>query len=220
MSYKEYKEFLNNKTVSLVGPAASIEGLRNGTKIDESDIVIRLNYAKIKDTKDSGTRTDVIYYDGSYHDYSKYDLKYLICSYPETEWFFRERCSQVTQYYHQKYRHRLISSKIYGQIKTELDPENKVRPNTGLIAMVDLLGSDLKSLFVTGIDFYRTGYLTTHPSYGDKKLSDIKKEFKKGDNGDYHDADKQFEFFLKNIVNDERLLLDDFLTKITTEEKK
>jgi len=220
MNHNEYKKYLRHKRVALVGPAASIEGSKNGSKIDENDIVIRINYAKIKDTKDSGTKTDVIYYDGSYHDYSKYDLKFLVCAYPETEWFFDERCSPVVHHYQHRYKHKIMSSKIYNEIKTELDPNKKVRPNTGLIAMVDLLGSELKSLYITGIDFYKTGYLTTHPSYGDKHLSDIKKEFKKGDNGDYHDSDRQFNFFLDKIIGvDERVLLDDFLSKIITKDK-
>ena len=71
MNWKEeYSHFLDDKTVALVGPAKSIEGLENGDLIDSCDVVVRLNYAKIKNTKDSGTRTDVIYYDGSRHNYS------------------------------------------------------------------------------------------------------------------------------------------------------
>ena len=57
------------------------------------------------------------------------------------------------------FNHHIIDKDIYQELKTNLDKNNKVRPNTGTIAIVDLLDSELNTLYITGIDFYRTSYL-------------------------------------------------------------
>ena len=208
----KYGNFLSGKSVALVGPAKSIEGSKNGDLIDSCDVVIRLNYAKIKNTKDSGTRTDVIYYDGSMHNHRDLNIKFLVCSYPEIEWFFESRCRRNTQYYSRIYNHKIVDSLLYQSLKTTLSETNKIRPNTGLIAMVDLLNHNIRSLFITGLDFYRTGYLNVHPDYGNYSVEDIKNIFKSGDNGDYHDTEAQFEYFKKNIITDSRVIIDKFLS--------
>jgi len=217
----EYKKFLEGKTVALAGPAKSIEGSCNGRKIDNSDVVIRLNYAKIKDCKDSGTRTNVIYYDGSYHKWSDKisDLDYLVCSYPKTEWFFESRCRLNVERYEQSCRHKVVSPELYSELKIKLDPSQKVRPNTGLISIVDVLSCDIESLFITGVDFYRTGYLSTHPDYGKKSLQTIKEEFSKGDNGDYHDIELQYQYFLEKVLPDKRVIIDEYLESVVKGEK-
>ena len=72
--FRFFQNFLNKKKIALVGPASSIEKDKNGEFIDSHDIVVRLNYAKIKNPDHSGTKTDVIYYDGSLHDYENLNL--------------------------------------------------------------------------------------------------------------------------------------------------
>lgn len=207
--------YLKGKTVALVGPAKSIEGSNNGAHIDSHDVVVRLNHARIGNTMDSGERTDIIYYDGSYHDYGDIKVDHLVCSYPQTEWFFAERCLQPTQYYAHAYpnKHSIVGSTLYHDLKASLDGNNKSRPNTGLVALVDLLRHDIKSLFLTGMDFYRSSYAKEHPDYGGDDLSKIRKVFNMGDNGDYHDIEGQFQYFKNNLYLDSRLEVDDFLKK-------
>lgn len=207
-------KFLENKTVALVGPAASISRTGKGKYIDQHDFVVRLNYANISSVNDSGSRTDIIYYDGSYHDYRFCSPTVLICSYPETEWFFESRCRANVQFFKNKYDHHIVDSELYKSLKTSLNKDSNVRPNSGTIAIADLLTSKLSRLYITGIDFYRTPYLTTHPDYGFKTLDEIKSVFKKGDNGDYHDVDIQFEYFKSHLLGDPRIELDDFLKSI------
>ena len=207
-------EFLENKTVALVGPAASISGTGKGEYIDQHDFVVRLNYANIASVNDSGARTDIVYYDGSYHDYRFCNPTVLICSYPETEWFFESRCRTNVQFFKNKYDHYVVDSGLYKSLKTSLNEDNKVRPNSGTIAIADLLTTKLSRLYITGIDFYRTSYLTTHPDYGSKTLEEVKDVFRRGDNGDYHDVDIQFEYFKSHLLKDPRIELDDFLKSI------
>ena len=98
-------------------------------------------------------------------------------------------------------------------MKYALDSNYKIRPNSGTIAIVDLLKSNLRKLYITGIDFYRTPYLNEHPDYGDKTIDEIRSIFSKGDSGDYHDTEAQFEYFKRIIMKDKRIELDEFLTK-------
>tara|TARA_R100001443_G_scaffold108553_1_gene119055 strand:- start:624 stop:1283 length:660 start_codon:yes stop_codon:yes gene_type:complete len=207
-------DFLNNKTVALVGPAASLKGQGQGEYIDSHDFVVRINYAKIQSVMDSGSRTDMIYYDGSYHDYSRCSPKILVCSYPETEWFFESRCKSNVEKFKYKYEHYIVDSNLYNSLKLSLDSKLKVRPNSGTIAIVDLLNSNLNRLYITGIDFYRSSYLNTHPDYGGKHLREIKSIFATGDNGDYHDTEKQFDYFKNELIKDKRVEVDKFLEKI------
>jgi len=212
---EEFSNLISDKTVAIVGPAKSISGLNNGNMIDKYDTVVRLNYAKIEKPSDSGKRTDIIYYDGSFHDHKNQELKFLVCSYPETEWFFESRCRNNINYYKNLYKHRIVSSHLYKNLKKSLDPKNKIRPNTGLIAILDVLLYNPKKVFITGIDFYRTSYLKTHPDYGQKSLEFIKKQFSEGDSGDYHDPDKQYQLFKKlYLKNRDKLLLDEFMSNI------
>jgi len=209
------KDYLKGKNVCIVGPAESINNTNKGDYIDSFDVVVRINYAKVDNPSDTGTKTNVIYYDGSYHNHENLNLEYLVCSYPWTEWFYNERCLPNVLKYSQIFNHYIIDKDVYQNLKTNLDKDNKVRPNTGTIAIVDLLNSELNTLYITGIDFYRTSYLKSHPDYGSTNLNDLKNIFAQGDNGDVHDADKQFNFFKNNIIQDNRIILDDFLKKIT-----
>lgn len=205
------KDYLKGKSVAIVGPALSIEGSGNGELIDSHDVVVRINYPKLSDPKDGGTKTNIIYYDGSLHNYDSLDLEYLICSYPRTEWFFNERCLKAVEHFSTKYNHHIINADIYNQLKVELNKNKKVRPNSGLIAIVDLLRYDIKSLFITGLDFYRSRYVGKHPDYGHFNLIDIGRIFKAGDNGETHDIERQFEYFKYHVSTDPRLEVDNFL---------
>jgi len=69
---------LKNKTVALVGPASSLKGQQKGQYIDSFDYVVRINYANIQSVLDAGSRTDIVYYDGSYHNYDNCNPSILV----------------------------------------------------------------------------------------------------------------------------------------------
>ena len=57
----KYKEYIQGKTVAVVGPAAS--GHRNGKEIDDYDIIVRIGYKGVGGSEDEyGKRVDVSYY--------------------------------------------------------------------------------------------------------------------------------------------------------------
>jgi len=204
-------EYLKNKSVALVGPARSLKNSGKGEYIDSHDFVVRLNHAKTDFAEDTGLRTDIVYYNGSPHHYESSKINYLVCSYPTTEWFYNERCLPNVNYYSKIFKHRTVDHHLYDDLKVSLDKGRKIRPNTGLVAIVDLLQSDLQKLYITGIDFHRTPYVSSYPVYGQMPLSEVIKEFNRGDQGDYHDTDAQFEYFKNEILKDKRVELSDFL---------
>ena len=214
------KELLENKKVIIVGPSSYLEGKQLGSFIDSFDIVVRINnfydISNKKLTNDLGKKANIFYYDGSmdnkrFNDYLKLNPQNIICTYPETEWFFEERCLNNIKVLNKHFNNSVINSKLYNNLKQKLNPNMKVRPNSGLIAIVDLLKYPLKELYITGIDFYRSSYASYHPDYGDTNLDSIKEIFRKGDNGDIHDINKQFQYFKNEVCKDQRINMDNTL---------
>lgn len=215
-------KILKNKNVIIVGPSSYLQNMSMGEYIDSFDLVVRIN--DIHDTsnesltKDFGKRTDIIYFDGSMPQsrlerYVSVGPKLLICTYPENEWFFSERCSDSIKRVENIIETEIVDQDLYLKLKSNLDSNLKVRPNSGLVGIVDLLNRDIKNLYVTGIDFYRNSYASWQPDFGSCSLNEIKQLFKNGDNGDVHDINRQFKYF-KNVFNkDSRLNTDDIMYK-------
>lgn len=219
---------LKNKNVIIVGPSSYLEGRGCGEFIDSFDTVVRIN--NLHDTndpqlvKDLGKRTDIVYYDGSvdnkrFNSYLNAQPQGIICTYPETEWFFEERCRGVIEALNPHFNNRVVDSKLYTELKQNLDPNMKVRPNSGLVAIVDLLTTQLKQLYITGIDFYRNSYANYYPDYGNLDLDSVKKILRKGDNGDIHDINKQFKYFKNVVSRDIRIKTDEVLGEYLTNPK-
>lgn len=213
--------YLENKRVAIVGPAASIKNSNKGGYIDDHDIVVRLNYSKIDNVVDTGQKTDIIYYDGGmdsnrFNTYLELNPKTIVCTYPETEWFFNERCKSNVSSLKEHFNSIVVDPKIYNGLKDQLNKNattNVVRPNSGLIAIVDLLNSKLSELYIIGLDFYRTAYLDSQPDgWGKMNMDQLIKVFNKGDGGDVHDIDIQFEYFKKLTKSDSRIKPSKFLS--------
>tara|TARA_R110001592_G_scaffold323732_1_gene603152 strand:+ start:3785 stop:4465 length:681 start_codon:yes stop_codon:yes gene_type:complete len=206
-----------DKKVIIVGPSSYLENKKTGKFIDSFDLVVRIN--NLHDinnselVEDLGLKTDIIYFDGSM-DQSRFDRyttcnpKLLKCTYPESEWFFEDRCKTNVTGLKNFFNIDVVNNIMYQNLKCSLDENFKVRPNSGLIAIVDLLKFPIKELYVTGIDFYRNSYSSYHPDYGGKSLEYVKQVFKNGDNGDVHDINKQFMYF-KNLFKSESKLKTD-----------
>ena len=208
---------LKDKKVIIVGPSSYLDGLGMGEFIDSFDIVVRINNIHDMNNKklvqDFGKNTDMIYYDGSttstrLQNYIDCNPLQIICTYPETEWFFNSRCLNNVTQFGQYLNGRIIDDELQTDLKYDLDTNMKTRPNSGLIAIIDLLTFPIKELYITGIDFYRNDYSEHHPDYGNTNLDKIKQTFKNGDAGDVHDINKQFQYFKNIIKNPFQILID------------
>tara|TARA_B100000035_G_C20979540_1_gene544777 strand:+ start:125 stop:805 length:681 start_codon:yes stop_codon:yes gene_type:complete len=217
-----------DKKVAIVGPSSYLEGAKLGSFIDSFDLVVRIN--NIHDTnnpklvEDLGAKTDIIYFDGSidnqrFNTYSSISPKLIKCTYPETEWFFNDRCKANISVLKKYFNTEVIDNNLYNELKSSLSKDLKTRPNSGLIAILDILTYPIKELHITGIDFYRSTYASYHPDYGSSDLDTIKEVFRKGDNGDVHDINKQFKYFKENICLNPKVSMDSILQNYVQDPK-
>ena len=147
-------QFVRGKTVSLVGAAESIIGTGNGKRIDESDVVIRIGITEpIPDSLKQyvGTRTDVIYF--CLDDYAKYVRHGRYMDIPAVE--KTPECQFALQ---EKYK-----------LKDWI-------PLAGTTCLYTCLLSGAKNVYVSGVDFYRTG----NRQMNGKTMSDRFEELKDG----------------------------------------
>ena len=217
-----YKKYLENKTVAVVGPSRTATMQENGAKIDACDVVVRVNNmleVEQEYQKYLGSRTDVVYatLDDPPHTMVqacvRNRVKFLSSSYPKNEWFFQERMARNVA--------ALKTIPYFSTVTLPEDPYWEIkrstssRPNTGFSAIIDLLSSDLKELYIVGIDFYRSAALEGGQGYYDgyncqwtekRKKDFINLEY---DGPDRHDPDSAFKYFKHNMyLKDDRIVVD------------
>ena len=219
----EFQAFLQNKNVVLVGPSSTMENSDLGKYIDSHDIVVRLNTSLSGDwdgvLKDFGTRTDILYHSLSTVyvgqpisqisgansllgtpsvDPSlivKNKVKYVSEIYPRGEFMYTGNILPNVMHLlkydasHGGINIRHIPSGPYFETKNLIG----CHLNSGIITIVDLLQSNLKSLTILGIDFHRVAY---SKYYNPVDWEDLK-EMHMHRSG--HDPDKQFLFFKYKI---------------------
>jgi hypothetical protein len=230
---KEYKDFLNQKRVAIVGPAKTAISLQQAEMIESYDVVVRLNnmLASEKDHSDKiGKRTDVVYATlddppmAIVQQCLQNKVKYLSSSYPEQEWFFLQRMGKNVDFLKKiaNFKTVTLPDYPYFSIKSLI----KSRPNTGFSAIIDLLDSNLSELYITGIDFYRSATLDGGNGYYDgyvcqwtdrKNMDFVHTGY---DGPDRHDPDEAFRFFKHEMfAKDDRIKVDPFLKKFLAEKK-
>lgn len=163
--------FIRDKRVVIVGPAASLHGQGRGELIDSYDVVVRVNLGcpvPEEMQADLGTRTDILYHVlfGSNHHKNGFEHT--------TEEAQRWKDAGVSFV---ATRHLPNHPRARG-IRPHLDAVglplvcmnqtflNKLKrkilahksPNTGILAIQWLLDSGAAEVFVTGFDFYQSGY--------------------------------------------------------------
>lgn len=226
---KQYKDFLKDKKVALIGPASSSMFEENGQFLDSHDVVVRVNQGLGLCKSNSsflGSKTDVLYNSLDFHVNSGGNLfnenleniKFICCPYPIAENTFRNYIFQNFNgsSLYEKYKIRFIEDKVYYEAKKL----SNSRINTGFGAIMDLLQSSLKSLYITGIDFYRSEYLAGYKPYDGTDVSEIEKDlqFKQYSDSSRHQPDRQYKLFKDIIKRDNRILLDNFMKKITQDQ--
>jgi hypothetical protein len=210
-----YHKYLENKNVALVGPASSIMRTNSGRIIDTFDIIVRLNKSlpvHKKLIKDVGSRTDILYNSFNRSDYPgdniinedffiNNGLKFLCTSYPNLSPF-----NQDIRYYlersQSKLPFRIVDKDLYYKIKNNINS----RPNTGIMAIVDLLNTNLKKLYITGFNFYKTSYYKSYQK-GNNQIVPYS-------NDTIHDQNSQISLLKYIVLTDNRIIIDRVLYKI------
>ena len=217
---KLFYDYVNGKTVALVGPAESILGTKRGEIIDRFDLVVRLNKSipLPKDlSKDIGTRTDILYNSLNISDFpgenklsptlhKKYGIKFVCSSYP-----FQGVFKEDIMRYIRKYRFELPFKVMDDERFRKFEMSLGTRPYTGTCAIMDLLSYPIKYLYITGLDFYYSKYYSQYREI-------TKGQLKHTRNSTIHNAKPQLNYLRHIALLDERVILDPFLTKLVFEE--
>lgn len=226
------KEIIRDKTVALVGPAKYMVGSCLGEEIDQHDVVVRINRS-IETTKqysnDVGTKTDVLYSCliesaacAGKLDASKlkndYGVKF-ICVPPQSDY---RGISHKTAF------HNMVNIKtvkkiikllplriIEHQMHTELAKKVQCRPNTGFLAIYDLLNFNPSTLSIYGFSFYLDGFIPGCKSGVEKERNETEEEFATtAFNSKRHIQKNMWSFCKETLVEDPRVNLDSVLKKI------
>lgn len=235
----EYLGFLENKKVIIVGPANYLIGQGRGAEIDKYDVIVRLNLGcpvpeELK--PDIGSRTDVLYHIimgrkqiEKRPDLLKWHSREEMESWKNdgVKWVVSKRSTDAS-------RVRKFAKVIGGVIPWIVISKSNMRrfeiilrtnPNMGPVAIWHVLQSQVKSLYVTGCDFHRSGYHVGYGGFneeqaaagaGSKTCWGQVPQPPKGSKGT-HDVDKQLKYLARLRIKDNRFRTDEVLSKILDE---
>ena len=209
--------YIKDKSIALVGPAESILGTRKGHIIDKFDLVVRLNKSipLPKNMElDIGTRTDILYNSLNTSDFpgenklspslhKKYGIKFICSSYPFHHSVFHDDILNYVMKYRFELPFKVMDDKKFKKFERYLG----TRPYTGTCAIMDLLSYPIKYLYITGLDFYMTKYYHQY-----REIS--KGQLKHTRNSNIHQAKPQLDYLKQLVFQDDRIILDSFLSKI------
>lgn len=210
-------ELLDGKDVVMVGPSQSLIGSDMGPTIDEFDTVVRLNKSVPLNkalASDIGSRTDILYHcldepkksKVNVDDYLEDRVKYVVSSYPKLSYTV-PNINYFTRINKDRIPFMVTDLGVFNEIQDEIG----TRPNTGLLALVDLLGYDINKLYITGFCFYKYLY---YDGYSD--MPEI--QHKRALESPAHDHKKQMQYWVKLYKEDKRIILDKVLKDIFNSE--
>ena len=228
----EFKKLISGKRVAIVGPAKYMMSSNLGEEIDKNDIVVRINRS-IETTKiypkDVGTKCDVLYTclietaqnagklaPPELKDH--YGVQYVVAP-PE---------SQYNGISHQTKLHYMAKKETVDEIKsllpfrivshifhTELAKNVQCRPNTGYMAIYDLLRFKPELLSIYGFSFYLDGFIPGCKSGIEKEKNVTEDEFANmAFSSKRHIQKNMWSFAKKTLLNEEKIYLDPVFEKI------
>lgn len=188
-----FKDFIKNKNVAIVGPAAYMMNHDFGHEIDDHDIVVRINrsYESVeKFSVNVGSRTDVLYScmiekQANAGKIDPYFLKELgikhICVPPSSN---MKGLSNETRFHDLidlekvKALNELIPVRLVDHhFHNDLAIKVECRPNTGYMAIYDLIRMEPKNLSIYGFSFYLDGFVKGVKSGLEKESGNSEDQF-------------------------------------------
>lgn len=224
---ERYEQFLLNKRVCLVGPSPSVKDIDGSyhnskeeqlSKIESYDVIVRLNRSLPMPKSLAeyvSRRTDVLYNcmstdpeSGGFMDieFLKDKVSWIVSSLPEKPPFigdihnFRNRNNNTINF-------TTVKLEDFNQIEKEI----KTRPNTGFAAISDILSCNIKELYITGITFFRGGYVKEYRNYTEEQVLS-----RMAAHGNHH-QEPQLEYMKRLLPNDPRVVMDKHLKDIIDE---
>ena len=210
LSDNEYFERLAGKKVVIVGPSSSLIGKNQGSFIESCDLVVRINYQWPIESnlqRDLGERVDILYHacNGDFELAKILVPKFSNC---QAAWFIPGvQSRELARFCNQNETQTGSLGEIWQEHRELLGTV----PNTGLLAVVHLLRSQLASLYMLGFTFYEDPY---YPEYQGRAVTEVIREEGKVVSVGPHDLRAQFDYFCKTVRNDQRLNLDERLEEL------
>jgi len=226
-----FDELIHNKTVALVGPAAYMVGSGYGNEIDSHDVVVRLNRGiecVEEHSEDVGFLTDVLYscLIEKPANAGKVDPEYLfdcgvqyVVTPPNSDF---QGVARVTDF------HELVNLKMVDKIlenipmriidhmfHTKLAKDVSCKPNTGFLAIYDLLRFNPSRLSVYGFSFYLDGFISGIKSGVEEEQNLTEEQFaNQCFNSKRHVQKNMWEYAKKTLIDTPVVSLDPVLSFI------
>tara|TARA_B100000900_G_scaffold404301_1_gene412510 strand:- start:509 stop:1246 length:738 start_codon:yes stop_codon:yes gene_type:complete len=225
------KKLFEDKTVALVGPAKYMERMQLGEEINHHETVVRINrsWESINDYEDNiGNRTDVLYScliekpaNAGFIDIDKYkenNIK-LICAPPASN---MKGLSDRTSLHHlidiekikllnQQIPIRVVDHLFHNELALRVD----CRPNTGYMAIYDILRMNPKKLSIYGFSFYLDGFVSGVKSGIVEEQNKSEEEFAdQCFNSKRHVQKNMWKFAKDTLLLNKKVTLDPELKKI------
>jgi hypothetical protein len=216
---KNYKDFINNKKVLIVGPASYLKEYPILDEMIKYDTVIRVNSSIDLATKIPeivGNRTDVVFTtcdidraSGTNHRKVKSwidnKVKHVRISPPAINSSFSRNIESFKRENKERIPFSIVSASKYNdQIKLCKDSI----PNTGFSAILDCLTFEPKKIHISGITFFKGGYM---PEYdvATKTEKEVRDFFTRVNS--HHNIDKQIQAFKKIIKENNLITCDEYI---------
>lgn len=217
---KLYEDYLRQKRVCLVGPAPSLLEIKpeQGHLIDNYDIVVRINRSLPLSPNLShflGTKTNVLYNclntdpeAGGFINipYLEEEIEWLVCPYPSKPPFERD-----IEKFERQNNERINFTTFNLEKYKSLEKEMNTRPNSGVLAILDILSCEIEELYITGITFFKGGYIKEYRKYDEQQV--LARMAAHGN----HKQEPQIEYMKKILSSDNRVKMDKFLREIINE---
>lgn len=227
-----FENLIKDKTVAIVGPAKYLTNSKYGEDINNHDVVVRLNrgYELVEGSStDIGDRTDILYSclierAGNAGKIvptelkEKFNIKMIVAP-PHSD--YKGRANQTVL-------HELVDRKKVEEI-LKLMPVRVVdhhfhnflaekvqcKPNTGFMAIYDLLRYKPKSLSVYGFSFYLDGFMDGCKTGVQQEEDLSEQQFSdKCFNSKRHIQANMWQFAKSTLLDKQQIILDKTLSKI------
>jgi|TARA_R110002096_G_scaffold315619_2_gene509882 hypothetical protein len=242
LSEKELFKYLNNKRVVIVGPAPEEEYVAGfGEYIDSFDVVVRVNRGwrmSKQNPEVFGFKTNILYHcldfdeeNGGYIDYDflkKSKCETIVSCYPNINDInhrdimfnmgIRQHCFELFLKQNGGVDYSFVSDGFY----LNLDSKMNTRPNSGTVAFLHLLQSNLSHLEIIGFSFFSKGYVDSYRSSidgisaKDAEHSEhlVLDRMRKAQN---HNIKRQIDFCKPVLTNDSRVSFSKSMKKVLNE---
>jgi len=243
LSVKNYEDIFRGKKVAIIGPSPSIYNEENGDYIEENyDLIVRINKQWRHDqdlNKYIGKRTDILYNCMNPSEecggimnikHAKEQNLNLIIDpimfghhMSNTRDHIFHGIKRVNFYviFHLNNQNNIPFGMINMDKYIKWDNQANTRINTGLLAILDVLSSDAKEVYIKGFTFFKDGYISNYRNKiaGKETNEENSSELVLSYMNKYsiHDQEKQWKFF-KKFIQDEhiqrKIKMDESLTQI------